>query len=318
MAVASGKYDVVLTGCVEMGASLPAEGRLATERVEWPFADFTHMTAKLNDRAYARPIVGGGVAATELTLHRYSLDYGCTDDEIDDYLVACAYTNREHAKLNELALRRESFDDVAKRFGMDNGIEYLKSKADPKLGRYLRMSGMVERAEGAAAAILVPTDMVREYPKAKPIEIKGIGHTVVDYTVPYNEVVGTELAAQQVYESTGIDPEEIGLLLTNDFFISSSLTSPGAVGYIPKGKCGEYLMDGRTRFDGDKPMNTNGGRTSFGHAHAASGLADLYEAVKQLRGEAGDHQITNGAHLAMLRGFGGGQNFTAGIVGTLD
>lgn len=136
--------------------------------------------------------------------------------------------------------------------------------------------------------------------------------------MPYNELVGTKLAAQQVYESTGISPEEIGLFLTNDFFITSTLHSPECCGYIPEGQCGKYVMEGRTRFDGDKPVNTNGGRTSFGHAHAASGLADLYEAVKQLRGEAGDHQITNGAHLAMLRGYGGGQNYTAGIVGTLD
>jgi acetyl-CoA C-acetyltransferase len=73
-------------------------------------------------------------------------------------------------------------------------------------------------------------------------------------------------------------------------------------------------MEGRTRFDGDKPVNTSGGRTSFGHAHAASGLSDVYEAVKQLRGEAGDHQINKQPHTVLLRGYGGGQNFTANIL----
>ena len=103
----------------------------------------------------------------------------------------------------------------------------------------------------------------------------------------------------------------------DDFFIQATLQSPEWVGYVPEGQSWKYAMEGRYRYDGDKPLNTNGGRTSFGHAHAASGLADVYEAVLQIRGEAGERQCTKPIHTALLRGYGGGQNFTANILRAL-
>ena len=73
-------------------------------------------------------------------------------------------------------------------------------------------------------------------------------------------------------------------------------------------------LDGRLAFDGDKPMNTNGGRTSYGHAFGASGMADVFEAVTQMRGEAGERQVKKMPKHTFLRGFGGAQNVRATIL----
>ena len=118
-------------------------------------------------------------------------------------------------------------------------------------------------------------------------------------------------------------PEELDLFYANDFIITSHLVSAEIAGFLPEGEGWKYAIEGRTAYDGDRPINTNGGRTSFGHAHAASGLADLYEAVNQLRGNCGKHQVkTNGGKdlpkTAMLRGFGGAQNVTATIIRTVE
>ncbi len=80
----------------------------------------------------------------------------------------------------------------------------------------------------------------------------------------------------------------------------------------------KYICDGRTAYDGDKPINTNGGRTSFGHAHAASGLADVYEACMQMRGECGERQVKKLPKTTMLRGYGGSQNVAAVLLRTID
>ena len=117
---------------------------------------------------------------------------------------------------------------------------------------------------------------------------------------------------------TGVDSSKIDLFFANDFIITSHLIAAEIAGYLPEGEGWKYVCEGRTAYDGDKPINTNGGRTSFGHAHAASGLADLYEAVKQMRGECGDRQVKKLPEYTMLRGFGGGQNVTAAILKTLD
>jgi acetyl-CoA C-acetyltransferase len=312
--VASGKYDVVLTGCVEMGNSLPVAKHPAQFRREWGFDEFNEVTYQCFDRAYTRELMGQGVAAAELSLKKYARDHGLTDDQMDDVLNACAIFLRHNAEKNPKAVHRELFENIAKNMGFDDVYEYLRSGYNPKLSPYLRITGMVERTEGAACVIIVPTDMVKEFPKAKPVEIIGNGHAVVDYRVPYNEAVGSMRAAQQAFNSTGVKPEDIDLLLTNDFFIQATLQSPEWVGYVPEGQSWKYAMEGRYGLDGDKPMNTSGGRTSFGHAHAASGLADVYEAVKQIRGEAGERQCKKTINTALLRGYGGGQNFTANIL----
>lgn len=73
-------------------------------------------------------------------------------------------------------------------------------------------------------------------------------------------------------------------------------------------------MSSRTAFDGDRPVNSSGGRCHYGHAHGTSGLADVFEAVMQLRGSMGVTQIKGDPKYAMLRGFGGGQNITVQIL----
>ena len=113
-------------------------------------------------------------------------------------------------------------------------------------------------------------------------------------------------------------PEDLDQLLINDFILSSQLLAAEEVGYLPKGDGWKYVMEGRTAFDGDKPINTNGGRTSYGHAFGASGMADVYEAVLQMRGQAGEHQVKKLPKTTMLRGFGGGQNVRISILRTVD
>lgn len=142
----------------------------------------------------------------------------------------------------------------------------------------------------------------------------GTGNACRESMQPHLERLCTEEAVRQVYDMTGVKPEEIDLLLSNDFVITSQLIAAEAAGYMPRGEGWKYFIDGRTAYDGDKPMNTNGGRTSFGHAHGASGLADVYEAVKQMRGQCGERQVKKLPRTVMLRGFGGGQNVSATIL----
>ena len=111
-------------------------------------------------------------------------------------------------------------------------------------------------------------------------------------------------------------PDEIDLLFINDFFMAGDIVVPEEVGYVPRGEAWKYAIDGRFAFDGDKPINTHGGRCDFGHAHGASGIADIVEAVKQMRGEAGATQMKKLPRTTLFRGFGGGQNIRVQIIRT--
>lgn len=51
------------------------------------------------------------------------------------------------------------------------------------------------------------------------------------------------------------------------------------------------VEEGRTRRDGDKPINTSGGLKCKGHPVGATGVSQVHEIWKQLRQEAGPRQV---------------------------
>jgi len=76
------------------------------------------------------------------------------------------------------------------------------------------------------------------------------------------------------------------------------------MGFCPRGEGGPLAETGATALDGRIPVNPSGGLISRGHPIGASGLAQTYELVTQLRGEAGKRQVKN-PRLAMAENGGG-------------
>lgn len=314
--VASGAHDIVLTGCVEMACGLPVMGKPAHIRRTITTEDVIPDLEAIMDRAYTRAL-GGGHIGQDDWMDLYRDEYGLTETQIDDVLNTMSYHGRRAAALNPLAMLRTPFEEIAKQYGFDDPMEYLRSPFNPKTTQYLRVTGNAPSADGAACVIVCPTEMASKF-KQKPVEVLGIGASCLELMQPHNEMEITKEAARQVYETTGLTPEDIDLLLVNDFVLCSQLLAAEEVGYLPKGEGWKWVMEGRTAFDGDRPINPHGGRTSYGHAYGASGMADVYEAVLQLRGQAGSHQVKNQPKTAMLRGFGGGQNCRIPILRTVD
>lgn len=313
--VASGKYDCVLTGGVEMSMDNFIPDEAAYRRQIFTTQQFAARVSTVYDRAYTRPLGGGPFMQFDDVIGTYIKKYGVTKEQMDDCMNTLAIQFRHNSVNNPLGYRRVLFEDLAKEAGYDDVMDYMRSDRNPMISEYLRKEGMEARADAAAACIVCPTELAYQFTD-KPIEVIGIGNSVLDAIHPHMETVATKRAIWQAYDFAGISADEIDLLLVQDFFESSVLLAAEASGYIPEGESWKYILDGRTKITGDKPINTNGGRCQFGHAHAASGLADVYEAVKQMRGEAGVNQMPNIPKTTMLRGFGGGQNICVEILRT--
>ncbi len=316
-AVASGKHDIVLSGGIEMTGSLPEPGKPAHMRRPVQFHDIIDALPRIYDRAYTRSLDAGLMSALDDYAADYVRQYGLTDAQMDDVLNTLAIIYRRASARNPFALHRKEYKESAKEAGFDDVMEYMKSYYNPLISEYVRGSGFEARCDGAAAVIVCPTEMAKEF-KQQPVEVLGIGAAALEGSQPHLEKRATAEAVRQVYEVTGVTPGEIDLLLVNDFIITSGLLAGEVSGYLPAGEGWQYILDGRTAFDGDRPINSSGGRTAFGHAFAASGLADCFEAVRQMRGQAGEHRIKKIPETVMLRGFGGGQNLTAAILRTLQ
>ncbi len=274
-AVASGKYNCVLSGCVEFGDSI-AVPQHPFNREKLSMEKFLETTATIYDRAYTRSLMAGPALIFDDAAEHYKRTNKLSDDQMDYILNHMAINNRRNAARHPLAMMRKEYADIAKEAGFDDVMDFMKSPYNPKMGDFLRVSGMELKCDGAAAVIVCATELVEQYTSRKPIEVLGIGNATLDAATPNLEIKATEEAVRQVYEVTGVKPEELDLFFANDFIITSHLISAEIAGYLPKGEGWKYVVAGRTAFDGDKPINSNGGRTSFGHAHAESGLADLY------------------------------------------
>lgn len=316
-AVASGKCNIVLTGAVEFGESLAIPDENGMNRKPFTMEEFLGTLGWLYERSYTRPMVAGRHMVYADSIARYQKEYGTTDEELDEALNMLAVQMRQNSSRHPLALMKETYEETAKKCGYDDVMEYMRSRHNPKITEHLRTSAIEVRAEGAAAAIVCPTEIAHQF-KQQPIEVLAIGNGAFESSNAYVEWRGTERAVAQAYEQSGIKPEELELFYANDFCLASDLIAAELAGYLPKGEGWKAMLEGRTALGGDRPINTNGGRTAFGHAHGASGLADHYECVKQMRGQCGDRQVQKLPKTAMLRGFGGSQNLTATILRSVE
>jgi len=165
--------------------------------------------------------------------------------------------------------------------------------------------------------ILCATDIAKKF-KQTPIEVVNIRQADFSVNVPNNEQRMTRKCIQDLYDCTGYTADDLDFMICADMDLLDMIDSAEASGYLPQGKGWEYFRDGRTRFDSDKPMNTNGGGHSFGHAYGATALAMYGEAVKQMRGQAGERQINPPPKVTLYKGQGATHSASAAILRTVE
>ena len=114
----------------------------------------------------------------------------------------------------------------------------------------------------------------------------------------------TRLTAQVAYEQAGLGPEDVSVAEVHDASAFGELLQTELLGFCEIGAGGKLAETGETALGGRLPVNPSGGLESKGHPMGASGLAQIYELVHQLRGDCGSRQVT-GARVALAENGGG-------------
>jgi acetyl-CoA acetyltransferase len=114
-------------------------------------------------------------------------------------------------------------------------------------------------------------------------------------------------AAPKLWNRTGIGPADIDVACMYDCFTYTVMATMEDFGFCGKGEVGPYFAEGRATYGGDVVVNPHGGLLSEGYIH---GLNHHYEAVLQLRGDAGERQVTEARTALVTAGAGpyGGAN----------
>jgi acetyl-CoA acetyltransferase len=153
--------------------------------------------------------------------------------------------------------------------------------------------------EGAAAVVMCRGDIARRftstpvYLQATEIRTRRYGAYEVHATfAPIEEDVSpTVYASRAAFEAAGVGPEDVDVIQLQDTDAGAEVIHMAEAGFCADGEQEALLADGATEINGPMPVNTDGGLIANGEPIGASGLRQIHELVRQLRGEAGDRQV---------------------------
>jgi len=277
MEVASGMSDVVLVSGVEKMTDVSGY-------------EATYALGTAGDQEYEGyiGITFPGLYALIASAHMEK--YGTTREQ----LAMVAVKNHRNGSKNSLA-----------QFPFEITVDSVLNSvmvADP-----LRILDCSPITDGAAAAVLCPVEMAQKMNKLI-IKIIGTGHATDTIALSSRKditwIEATYQAAKQAYSMAQKKPEDIDILEVHDCFTIAEICVLEALGIVEKGKGGDAVEQGMTSLEGEIPVNTSGGLKAKGHPVGATGVAQVAEIVKQLRGEAGERQVKE-ARIGMTQNMGG-------------
>ncbi|MFF5289565.1 acetyl-CoA acetyltransferase [Paractinoplanes globisporus] len=229
------------------------------------------------------PISGYALAAA-----RHMYQYGTTRTHLAEVAVAA----RQWARLNPRAYSRDplTVEDVLAR---------------PMISSPFTSYDCCLVTDGGGAAVMVRADRAADL-GVRPVYVLGAGeahwHKSINQMPDLTVSAATESAAR-AFAMAGLTPADVDVVELYDAFTINTIMFLEDMGFCAKGEGGDFVSGGRIAPGGALPVNTNGGGLSYTHP-GMYGIFTVIEAVRQLRGEAGERQVPD-ARVAVAHGNGG-------------
>jgi acetyl-CoA acetyltransferase len=211
-----------------------------------------------------------------LLTERYLAEEGYTPEQIG--LVAVK--NHGNGALNPYAQRRKkrTLEEVMR---------------PPYVGGSLNSLQITPIGEGAAAVIVMSQEAMQRHQVEQSRTVRvAASATVSDqaFDGANADVALTEAATQAAYEEWGGDPSDLDVVEVHDAFAIEELLFVEAMGLCKPGRGASELAKGSFNIGGRHAVSPSGGLLSMGHPLGPTGLGQIAEVTRQLRGEAGDRQ----------------------------
>ena len=218
--------------------------------------------------------------------NRYREDHDLTPED----LASVSVKNRSHAAANPYAHHRKTL----------SAADVLSS---PMISAPLTRLMCCPTSDGAAAVIVCGDKIARRHRRraVQVVEthIEG-GHVIGTRDMPN----ATARAARAIYDRAGIGPDDVDLVEALDYTSMAEILLYEDLGFCAPGDGVTMVRDGETGLEGRVAFSPGGGLLGRGHPLGATGVAQIAEAVWQLRGDIGDRQV-KGAKVALTHAAGG-------------
>ena len=262
MWVASGFYDIVLAGGTERAATMGT-----------PLA--TRTFAMFSDSRYEYPSGITFPAVFAMLAHLYSVKYGIPLPKLKEQMATTSIQAYKYGMANPKAhLRKEvTMDKVLSSFMVCTPLQ---------------LHDCCPFSDGASAIVLVSEEKAKQL-TSKPVYITGAGQASSGPLANQQDFLprlrARELSSQRAYDMAGIKPEDVDIAEIHDCFSIANLIAAEGLGFFEYGTAGEAWMKGEADIGGKVAINLSGGLKSKGHPIGATGGGQVYEIVKQMRGE---------------------------------
>jgi acetyl-CoA C-acetyltransferase len=276
-AIAAGAYDMVLVVGVE---SMTPQSTAKTTEILSAAGDVTSEAAI----GATFPGLFGLIAS------RHMHELGTTRE----HLVAVAVKNHANGMLNPRAQLRKS-------------ITIEKALASRPIAEPLTLYDCSLISDGAAAVVLCATERAEEFTD-RPVRVLGIAQASDRLALHEKDDItsfpAVRRAAQGAYRMADVSPRNIDFAELHDCFTIAEIIALEDLGLFLRGEAGPASFEGKTARGGKLPINTSGGLKSKGHPIGATGVAQACEVFWQLRGEAGERQLSRAA-IGLTQNLGG-------------
>jgi acetyl-CoA acetyltransferase len=283
MAASAGESPVLVVGTEKMWTGSRTDTLSAIEE-GLPFGEREIMREKYSD-----------VGSTLMGMNAVWVNHQVTERGTTvEQIAATAVKARRFGEMNPLAQFRKS-------------VTIEEVLASPVVASPLRRLMCSSFTDGAAAVVLASGAMP-DAPRVMATVVRsGTGDT------EYHERLGQ--VADETWKSAGVGPGDMDIVELHDATSAEELYALESLGFFPPGDAGAATLAGATSLGGSSVcVNPSGGLVARGHPIGATGLCQVVEIVQQLRGTAGERQVS-GARLAAAINTGGLINADPALVG---
>ncbi|HUR68045.1 MAG TPA: thiolase domain-containing protein [Candidatus Thermoplasmatota archaeon] len=277
LAIMSGEHDVVVVGGVEK----------MTDVID---QEQTNTLATALDQEWEAFYGATYPGVFALMAQAHMAKYGTTRE----MLAAVSVKNHQNGALNKKA---------AYPFTITTD-QVLRS---PMVADPIRMLDCAANVDGAAAVVLCSAERAQEFTD-KPVKILASAQASERFAIAerpdITSLLATRHAATRAYAKAGVAPKDVDVAEVHDAFTITEIMAIEDLGFFEPGAGGKAALNGATGYKGERPVNTSGGLKARGHPPGATGLAQVNEILRQLRGDAGERQVAD-ARIGLAHNVGG-------------
>ncbi|MBW2730742.1 MAG: thiolase domain-containing protein [Deltaproteobacteria bacterium] len=235
-----------------------------------------------------------------------------TEATMDDFARASAkaYSNANKNPLAHMTSYQMSFEMAA--LASDKNPVFLSNEA---IKPYLRVSDCSQVSDGASAVVLCSEKGLerigRELTQCSEIIASQVATASLTADPDPLCLENTITAAQRAYKEAGLSAYDVQVAEVHDCFTPNEVLMYEALGFAPAGQGALMLREGQTSLDGPLPVNTGGGLVGFGHPVGATGVKQVLEIYRQMKGQCGEYQLAKTPGIGLCANMGGDDRTTA-------